>query len=102
MIMPIGSSSRTRGRLVMSEPVARYRTHYAKAKTMPIVASCNLASCNVLRGRAGLEGLFRHVHRRVLLTLRFRGREAGAGLSAATAGDLPAVVVRLQCLGRER
>ena len=76
----MGSSSRTRGRLVMTIP--RCGTPDPKAKTVPIAILCNLASWNVLTGLGRDAGSLRHVQRRVQLTLGLGRREAGAGFTA--------------------
>src|SRR2546426_9716511 len=90
-MIPIGSSSsRTRGRLVISNPSHVIGRYDAQANTMPVMVFSNWASCNVLRRRGRAEWLLRHVYSRVQLTLRLRRREAGACLAAAAADDLPA------------
>src|SRR6059058_1538545 len=96
-MIPIGSSSsRTNGRLVISNPSHVVGRHDAQVNTMPVDVSSNLASCNVLTGRGGTAWSLRHVQRRVQLTLGLRCRETGARLPPAAAHDLPTPVLGMQ------
>src|SRR5256885_4614522 len=101
-MIPIGSSSsRTKGRLVMEKafPVVGYCVAGQNPCRTPHPATPYPTIGNG-KSRVGL-GSLRHVYRRVQLTLGLRGCEAGAGLAATAADDLPAVVPSLERLGGE-
>src|SRR6266550_6304772 len=102
-MIPIGSSSsRTKGRLVMTVPRSTLQVACCARQSAchaPFRATCCRVTCNA-RGRAG-EWLLRHVQRRVQLTLWLGGREAGAGFAATAADDFPPAVLGLQRLGGE-
>src|SRR5438034_157229 len=103
-MMPIGSSSRTTGRLVIT--VARSRAYVVRARSLPCGCSYNVASYNGLtvRGSAGgpAPWSLRHARRRVELTLRFHCDEARSGFGASPASDPPAAVLALERFGPER
>src|SRR5438046_2052269 len=102
-MIPIGSwSSRTKGRLVMERafPVVGYCVAGQNPCRTPHPVTPYPTTGNG-NGRGGL-GSLRHVYRRVELTLRLRGGEAGTRLGAAASDDFPPAVLRLQRLRRER
>src|SRR5438876_3147680 len=72
------------------------------ATFLPCGPSCNVASCNVLQGRAWAEWLIRHVQRRVEVTLGLGGEEPRARAGPPAPRDLPAGVRRLERFRGER
>src|SRR5213593_4065769 len=84
------------------EPLPVIGRYVVSATTLPGAPSYNVASYNELTGWRGTEWLFRHVQRRVQLTLRLRRREPGARLGTAAPDDLPAAILTLQRLRGER
>src|SRR5438874_8581439 len=104
-MMPIGSSSRTTGRLVIR---ARSTLQVAR-RPSKLLAMRVLIQRSVLQRLNGAErcrgpapSSLRHARGRVELTLRLHRDEARSGFGASPARDPPAAVLALERFGPER
>src|SRR2546426_8525413 len=98
-MMPIGSSSRTNGRLVIrARPTLQVARRPSKEPAMRVLIQRSVLQRLNGRGGAALGGewALRHARRRVHLTLRLDGDEARSRCGPTPAGGPPAPVFALE------
>src|SRR5213083_3071961 len=103
-MMPIGSSSRTTGRLVITVARSRALRCTSKEPAMRVLIQPSVLQRLNGAGRCGgpAPWSLRHARRRVELTLRLHCDEARSGFGASPASDPPAAVLALERFGPER